>query len=382
MKLLFFTLLCLFFGTTSVVAITPAPPALSAKAYVLMDYKSGRIIAEFNADGQVEPASLTKMMTSYVISAEIEQGNISLSDKVVVSENAWAKKFPGSSVMFIEVGKQVSVDDLLKGVIIQSGNDASVALSEHATGSESVFAELMNHYAEKIGLENTHFVNSTGLPHKEHYTTALDMAKLGRALIRDYPKEYQLYKEKNFTFNHIEQPNRNRLLWDRSLQVDGIKTGHTEAAGYCLVSSAVKDNMRLIAVVMGTRNDQIRMNESKKLLTFGFRFFETGRVLDANKEIHSSRVWGGKNEQVKLGVKEDIWITIPRGKKDQLKANYIVDNELEAPLTQGDVVGKIIFQLDDEQYGEYPLLVLEDVARGGLWSRMTDSVSRWFSNLF
>ncbi|MCO7227376.1 D-alanyl-D-alanine carboxypeptidase family protein [Pleionea sp. CnH1-48] len=382
MKLKHLILSGLFSVALSTHAVTPAPPSLSAKGYILVDYNSGQVIAEQNADEPLEPASLTKMMTSYAVSAELADGNISLHDEVTVSENAWAAKFPGSSVMFIEVGKQVSVEDLLKGVIIQSGNDASVALAEHVAGSEDGFADLMNHHAKKLGLSGTHFVNATGLPAENHITTARDMATLGAALIRDYPQEYETYKVKKFTYNNIEQYNRNRLLWDRSLNVDGLKTGHTEAAGYCLVSSATKDDMRLVAVVMGARSDQARKNESKKLLTYGFRFFETVKPLQAGTKVHSDRVWGGEVESAQLGTLEDVWLTIPRGKRKQLKANYVVNGALEAPVSKGQVVGKIFFQLDGKDVAETPLVALEDVVEGGFWTKISDGVSRWISEAF
>ncbi|WMS86567.1 D-alanyl-D-alanine carboxypeptidase family protein [Pleionea litopenaei] len=368
--------------TARVVAITPAPPALGADGYILMDYQSGHVIAENNADNPLPPASLTKMMTSYVVSAELAAGNIQLTDMVTVSENAWAKNFPESSKMFIEVNKQVSVEDLLKGLIISSGGDASVALAEHIAGSEDAFAQLMNMHAQKLGMTNTHFVNAHGLTADGHQTTARDMAILARALIKDYPQEYELYKLKEFTYNNIRQYNRNSLLWDRSLEVDGVKTGHTEAAGYCLVSSAVKDGMRLIAVVMGTSSEDARKIESKKLLTYGFRFFETVSPLTANSQVHQARVWGGEVEQATLGVLEQTYLTIPRGKRQQLKANYVVENELEAPLAKGQVVGQIFFELEGEEVAKVPMVALEDVAEGGWFSRMIDAISRWFSELF
>ncbi len=363
-------------------AVTPEPPALSASAYILIDYQSGQVIAENNADQTLPPASLTKMMTSYVVSSELAAGNIGREDLVTVSKNAWAKNFPESSKMFIEVGKQVSVDELLKGLIISSGNDASVALAEHVAGSEDAFAQLMNHHATKLGMTNTVFVNSHGLSDAEHHTTARDMAKLGRALIRDFPEEYELYKVKQFSYNNIQQYNRNRLLWDRSLDVDGIKTGHTEAAGYCLVSSAVKDGMRLISVVMGTRSEEARKAESKKLLTYGFRFFETVNPLKANSDVHQARVWGGEIENAKLGVLDDIWLTIPRGKRGEVEANFVVEQEIEAPLLKGQAVGKIYFQLEGEDIAEYPLVALEEIPEGGWWTRLIDAISRWFSGLF
>ncbi|NVJ51755.1 MAG: D-alanyl-D-alanine carboxypeptidase [Gammaproteobacteria bacterium] len=377
-----FTILITFMWAQSVWAITPAPPSLGANGYILMDYQSGQVIAENNADNPLPPASLTKMMTSYVVSAELAAGNIALTDQVTVSENAWARNFPESSKMFIEVGKQVTVEELLKGLIISSGGDASVALAEHIAGSEDAFAQLMNMHAQKLGMTNTFFVNAHGLTAEGHQTTARDMALLAKALIHDYPDEYALYQLKEFTYNNIRQYNRNSLLWDRSLEVDGIKTGHTDAAGYCLVSSAVKDGMRLIAVVMGTSSEEARKIESKKLLTYGFRFFETVSPLTANSEVHQARVWGGEIEQAKLGVLNQTFLTIPRGKRNQLKANYVVENELEAPLSKGQAVGSINFELDGEQVASVPLVVLEDVAEGGWFSRLWDSISRWFSELF
>ncbi|MEE4245027.1 MAG: D-alanyl-D-alanine carboxypeptidase family protein [Kangiellaceae bacterium] len=363
-------------------AITPAPPALGATGYILVDYHTGQVIAENNADKTLPPASLTKMMTGYVVSHEIANGTISLTDQVTVSENAWAKNFPESSKMFIEVGKQVSVDELLKGLIISSGNDASVALAEHVAGSEDSFAQVMNHHAQKLGMTNTVFVNSHGLTAEGHQTTARDMSLLAAALIRDYPEEYALYQEKKYTYNNIPQYNRNRLLWDKSLNVDGIKTGHTEAAGYCLVSSATKDNMRLIAVVMGARSDEARKTESKKLLSYGFRFFETATPLKANTEVHQARVWGGEVEQAKLGVISEVKLTIPRGQRKNVKANFEVKKELEAPINKGDEVGKIIFTLDGDTIAEKPLVALETVLEGGFFTQAFDGISRWFSELF
>jgi D-alanyl-D-alanine carboxypeptidase (penicillin-binding protein 5/6) len=380
LKLVILTYVSLF--TALATAITPAPPALGADGYILMDFHSGQVIAERNADEPLPPASLTKMMTSYVVSSELAAGNISRDDMVTISKNAWAKNFPESSKMFIEVGKQVSVSDLMKGLIISSGNDASVALAEHVAGSEDSFAQLMNHYGRKLGLENTVFVNSHGLTADSHQTTARDMAVLGQALIRDFPEDYKLYEVKQFSFNNIAQYNRNRLLWDRSLNVDGIKTGHTEAAGYCLVSSAVKDGMRLIAVVMGSNSEESRKVESKKLLTYGFRFFETVKPLKANTEVHQARVWGGDIELARLGVLDEIWLTIPRGKRDSVKANYVVENELDAPIAKGQVVGKIFFQLGEDELAQVPLVALDDVAEGGWFSQLLDSISRWFSGLF
>ncbi|TMN92483.1 D-alanyl-D-alanine carboxypeptidase [Pseudoalteromonas phenolica] len=352
--------------------ILPSTPQINAKGYFLVDYTTGKVIAEGEPDTKLAPASLTKMMTSYVIGVEIEAGNISPDDKVTISEKAWAKNFPGSSVMFIEVGKQVTVDDLNHGIIIQSGNDACVAMAEHIAGSESAFADLMNAHAEKLGMSNTHFINSHGLDTDEHYTTPRDMATLGAALIRDVPEEYALYKEKSFTYNGIKQYNRNSLLWDASLDVDGIKTGHTSEAGYSLVTSATKDDMRLIAVVMGTDSERARKVESKKLLNYGFRFFETITPYKAGDSFAEQRIWMGNKETVSLGILEDTPITIPRGQRKNLKANFELDKTLEAPLAKGTTVGKLFLQLEGEEIAQYPLVTLEEIEEGSFFSKIYD----------
>jgi D-alanyl-D-alanine carboxypeptidase (penicillin-binding protein 5/6) len=352
--------------------ILPSAPQINAKGYFLVDYTTGKVIAEGESDTKLAPASLTKMMTSYVIGVEIEAGNISPDDKVTISEKAWAKNFPGSSVMFIEVGKQVTVDDLNHGIIIQSGNDACVAMAEHIAGSESAFADLMNAHAEKLGMSNTHFINSHGLDTDEHYTTPRDMATLGAALIRDVPEEYALYKEKSFTYNGIKQYNRNSLLWDASLDVDGIKTGHTSEAGYSLVTSATKEDMRLIAVVMGTDSERARKVESKKLLNYGFRFFETITPYKAGDSFAEQRIWMGNKETVSLGILEDTPITIPRGQRKNLKANFELDKTLEAPLAKGTTVGKLFLQLEGEEIAQYPLVTLEEIEEGSFFSKIYD----------
>ena len=388
-KSLTFQSLRIFLGVLAAIsihagAIVPAAPDLSAKSYVLMDFESGKIIVEHNADMPVPPASLTKMMTSYVVSAEIAEGNLKLTDQVHISENAWAQNplFKGSSLTWIEVNTEVSVEDLLKGVIIQSGNDASVALAEHIAGSEDVFAQLMNQHAAKLGMINSQFKNSNGLPVEGHISTAKDLALLTAAMIKNYPDEYAYYKEKWFTYNGIKQPNRNSLLWDQSLNVDGVKTGHTDAAGFCLVSSATKDSMRLISVVMGTKSKNARKVEGKKLLSYGFRFYETIKPLQAGKKLHQQTIWMGEKEQVSLGIAKDIYITIPRGKAKNLKARYVVEKDLEAPIMKGQLVGKIFFSLGEENIGEHPLVALEEVKEAGFFGRMSDSVSRWIGDLF
>ncbi|MEI5640851.1 MULTISPECIES: serine hydrolase [unclassified Pseudoalteromonas] len=365
-------LVCTFSIMSASAQIIPSPPQVSAKGYFLVDYTTGKVIAEGNPDTKLAPASLTKMMTSYVIGVEIEAGNISPSDQVTISENAWAKNFPESSKMFIEVGKQVSVEDLNRGIIIQSGNDACVAMAEHIAGSEGAFADLMNAHAEKLGMSNSHFVNSHGLDTNEHYTTPRDMATLGAALIRDVPEEYAIYKEKSFTFNGIKQYNRNSLLWDASLDVDGIKTGHTSEAGYSLVTSAVKNDMRLIAVVMGTDSERARKVESKKLLNYGFRFFETITPYQAGDAFADQRVWMGNKETVSLGIMEDTPITIPRGQSKNLKANFELDKTLQAPLAKGTKVGTLFLQLEGEDIAQYPLVTLEEIQEGGFFSKIYD----------
>lgn len=373
----------LFAGAVSANSpIIPDAPQLGARAYILMDFESGKVLAHSNADERLGPSSLTKMMTSYIIGKQLKSGKIKPTDQVLVSENAWAKNFPGSSLMFIKVGDYVSVDLLNRGIIIQSGNDACVAMAEHIAGSEDAFAQMMNAYAKEIGMTGSNFMNSHGLPVENHYTTARDMALLGAALIRDLPEEYAIYSEKSFEYNGITQMNRNLLLWDKSLKVDGIKTGHTSENGYSLVSSATEGEMRLVAAVMGTASENARKEESKKLLTWGFRFFETLVPYQAGHEFQQSRVWFGTAEQVSLGVNERVAITLPRGRSSELKADFTLDSELTAPLALGQRVGTVRFHLGDELIAEKPLVTLAEVPEAGWFSRMWDHVVRFFTNLF
>lgn len=313
-------------------------------------------------------------MTSYVIGQEIASGNIKETDMVTISENAWSKNFPDSSKMFIEVGKQISVADLNRGIIIQSGNDACVAMAEHIAGSEEAFASMMNMHAKKLGMDNTYFVNSHGLHDAAHYTTPRDMAILSKALIQDVPEEYAIYAEKEFTFNNIKQYNRNGLLWDKSLNVDGIKTGHTSDAGYSLVTSATQGDMRLISVVMGTDSERARKVENKKLLKYGFRFYETITPYKAGDSFVSHRIYMGDKETVDLGILQDTPINIPRGQSKLLEANFKLDKKLEAPITKGSVVGKLYLQIEGEDIAEYPLVTLQEVNEGSFIERMTDYV--------
>lgn len=322
------------------------------------------------------------MMTSYVIGQELKNGNISPDDEVTVSKNAWAKNFPDSSKMFIEVGSKVKVSQLNQGIIVQSGNDACVAMAEHIAGTEGAFVDLMNSWAKQLGLHGTHFENAHGLNAKNHKSTAYDMALLGAALIRDVPNEYHIYSEKSFTYNGIKQYNRNGLLWDKSMHVDGIKTGHTSAAGYNLVSSATKDGMRLISVVMGTKSEQARKAESKKLLNYGFRFFETVTPYKAGDTFTTARVWYGDKPEVKLGVLTDTPITIYRGQAKNLKANFELTKELKAPLAKGETVGRIYFQLDGKDVAQFPLVTLEPIHEGSWFSKLMDYFKQLFASWF
>ena len=352
------------------VTAIPAPPGIKANSYLLQDFDSGKILASKNIDLRIPPASLTKMMTVHVVSAELLAGRISQDDEVLISEKAW--KMPGSR-MFIEVNKKVLLGDLLQGVIIQSGNDASVALAEYVSGSEEVFAELMNQYASDLGMTNSHFINSTGLPDEQHYTTAKDMAILAAALIRDAPEIYALHSVKEYTFNNITQQNRNKLLW-RDPDVDGIKTGHTEAAGFCLIASAKRDDMRLISVVMGTDSDSARAKASQSLLAYGFRFFETQKVYAANENITSVKVWKGDVEELGLGINTDLYITFPRGQKNQLTTKFDLSEQYIAPLNKGDVQGNLKISLAEDEVAEAKLIALQSISEGGIIVRMKDSL--------
>jgi D-alanyl-D-alanine carboxypeptidase (penicillin-binding protein 5/6) len=310
----------------------------------------------------------------YVIGKEIESGNISLDDTVTVSENAWAKNFPDSSKMFIEVGTQVTVSELLRGIIVQSGNDACVAMAEHVAGSESAFASMMNAHAAQLGMNASNFVNSHGLHDPDHYTSPRDMATLSRALIEEVPEMYAIYSEKEYTYNGIKQYNRNSLLWDQSLNVDGIKTGHTSDAGYSLITSAAQGDMRLVSVVMGTESERARKVENKKLLRYGFRFFETVTPYQAGESFVAHRIFMGDRDTVDLGINQATPITIPRGQAKNLQANFELSQQLEAPLAKGQVVGKLFLQLDGEDVAEYPLVTLHEVNEGSLFERMKDYV--------
>lgn len=370
-------------NTLAATKIIPNQPTVAAKGYILVDQVTGKILAAENEHELLAPASLTKLMTSFIIGRELKNGNLKNSDLVTVSENAWAKNFPDSSKMFIEVGKEISISDLNRGIVIQSGNDACVAMAEHIAGTEDGFADIMNNVASELGMTNSFFENSHGLDSTEHKTTAYDMALLARAIISETPEEYALYKEKFFTYNNIKQANRNSLLWDKSMNVDGMKTGHTSKAGYSLVSSATKDNMRLISVVMGAKSARARASESKKVLNYGFRFFETVTPYQAGHEFASQRVWYGATDEVKLGITESTPLTIRRGQSKNLKASFELSTELEAPIAKGTTVGKVFIQLDGKDIANYPLVTLNEVEQGSWFKRTMDyfkqMIDGWFS---
>lgn len=352
----------------------PDPPALKADSYFLLDFDSGRVLAEKNPDKHIEPASITKLMTAYLVDKAIADGDITGDELVTISEKAWRMK---GSKMFVEVGRQIKVADLLKGLIIQSGNDASIALAEHIAGSESAFAGYMNHQAGLLGMANTSYKNATGWPVEGHYSSARDIAILTRAVIRDFPETYRIYKEKEYTFNEIRQYNRNRLLW-RDDTIDGVKTGHTEAAGYCLVASALRGEMRLISVVLGASSDKARTQGSLALLNYGYRFFETHRLYRANEVLKTARVWYGDREQVAMGVANDIHITIPRGRYKELEAAMEIDSEISAPIRLGQELGMVTVKLDDEVIVNENIVATQAINDGGLLVKALDSIKLMF----
>lgn len=351
----------------------PAPPIIGAKSYLVVDATTGRELASLDPDKALAPASLTKIMTTYVVFTALKQGQISLEDEVTISEKAW--RMPGSR-MFVEVGKRIAVEDLLLGMIVQSGNDASVALAEHIAGTEGVFAQMMNQYAQGLGMHSSNFLNATGMPAEGHVTTARDLATLARAMIEEFPDYYAWHAVKEFTFNDIKQSNRNSLLW-RDPSVDGLKTGHTDDAGYCLVSSAKRDDMRIVSVVMGTSSTKARTNGSQALLNYGFRFFETRLLFKAGEEVTTTRIWKSANETSRLGVLEDLYITVRRGTYDQLESTLDIPAIVEAPIAAGQPVATLKISLGDQEVQNTPLRALDDNPIGSFWQRTKDSVSLW-----
>lgn len=368
---IFLLTLLAFFNTANAQnkIIIPASPSVAAKSFIMLDFNSGKVLAEKNADTKVAPASLTKIMTVYVVFRELKSGHLTLDEKVTISKKAW--QTPGSR-MFVEVNKQVAVEDLIKGVVIQSGNDASVALAEHVAGDEATFARLMNQHAERLGMLDTSFENSMGLPSKNHFTTARDLAKLTVAVINEFPEYYKWDSEKEFTFNKITQPNRNKLLW-RDKSVDGVKTGYTEEAGYCMVASAKRNEMRLISVVMGTNSANSRANESQTLLNYGFRFFETHRLYQAHGAVSDGiKVWKGDGKKLSVGLTDDIYVTIPRKHYDDLKAELNINKRIVAPVKKGDAFGSINVSLAGETIVDQPLVALESISEGGFIDQLYD----------
>ena len=377
-KNLFITLFsstCVFLSAQSFI---PNPPSLDVKSFILIEPKTNTIIASFNEDAPIEPASMTKVMSSYVVADQIKNNFLDLEDMVLISEKAWRME---GSKMFIQEGKKVSVLDLLKGVIIQSGNDATVALAEYVGGTEEGFVDLMNAYANSLELSNTLFQNSTGLPDGNHFSSAADLAKVSAALIENYPEIYQYYKEKFFSYNDIRQKNRNNLLW-KDDSADGIKTGHTSSAGYCLIGSAKRNDMRLIAVVAGSNSDKARFNETQRLLEYGFRFYATQEVIKEKTSLKEITVWGGKSDQISLGVAENIILTLPRPTFKDLKISYEYSNNLKAPIQDGEVLGSLIIKDGDSIVHATELIALDSVAAKGFFGRLWASFILWIRNLF
>jgi D-alanyl-D-alanine carboxypeptidase (penicillin-binding protein 5/6) len=359
-------------------SMVPNAPKLNLDSYILLEANTNTVIAEFNSDNQISPASMTKVMTGYVIADQIASGAISLDDKVLISEKAWKT---GGSKMFIEAGKRISVRDLLSGIVIQSGNDATVAMAEYVAGSEEGFVDFMNAYATELGLSNTLFQNAVGWTDPNHFSSAKDLANITKAMINNFPDHYSTYKEKEFTFSGIRQLNRNKLLW-RDDTVDGVKTGHTESAGYCLISSAKRNDMRLIAVVAGSPSENERLTASQRLLEYGFRFYATQKLIEKDDEVTTAKVWGGKMDQVALGAKDDILLTLPRADFKNLKANYNFNNNIQAPISAGDVIGNIEFISNDQIVLSVPLIAMESVEAKGFFGRIWARIVFWIMSLF
>ena len=352
----------------------PAAPAIPARGYILLDFNSGAVLAEKDADQPMDPASITKLMTAYVVFSELRKGEMGLDDLVTVSERAWRT---GGSRTFIEVGTRVRLEDLVRGMIIQSGNDASVALAEHTAGTEAAFAELMTEYARRLGMNNTNFQNATGLPGENHYSSARDIALLASAIIREFPQFYQFYSEREFTFNNITQRNRNQMLW-RDPTVDGMKTGMTDGAGYCLVSSAQRDGMRLISVLLGTSSAKTRADATQSLLNWGFRFYESHRLYAAGQPVTTARLWMGDADELDVGLAEDLWVTVPRGRYDLMQASLELESPLLAPLSTENAVGQLRVSLEERTLAERALYPLADSGEGGFVRRAMHSVMLWF----
>jgi len=359
----------------SVAAQAPPVPAVAAKAWLLLDFNADHAIAGEAADARFEPASLTKLMTAYIVFDALKKKTIAPDQRVPVSEKAWRM---GGARTFVEPRRPVTVDELLHGMIVQSGNDATIALAELVAGSEELFAQLMNREAERLGMKNTRFVNATGWPDPKHYSTARDLATLAAALIRDFPEHYRLYSLKEYRYNGITQQNRNRLLW-LDPNVDGVKTGHTEAAGYCLIASAKRGQRRLLSVVLGTKSDSLRAQESQKLLNYGFQFYDSVRLYEKNQPVSTLRVWKGGRNEVQAGLPADLFVVLPKGDAEKIKAEFISNQPLVAPVSAGQAVGTVRLTLDDRPLGEHTAVALENVPVAGMFGRLWDTMRLWFN---
>lgn len=356
----------------------PPPPSVPVRGYILVDYQSGNVLAELNSNERMEPASITKLMTGYVVYKALKSGKIRLEDQVTISEKAWRTQ---GSKMFIKVGSQVSVEDLLMGMVVQSGNDATVALAEHVAGSEDTFVKLMNQEVEQLGLTNSHFVNTPGMPDPNHYMSARDIAVLSRAIIREFPEHYVRYSISSFKYNNIEQQNRNQLmLTDRS--VDGIKTGHTQSAGYCLAASAKRDDTRLISVVLGAQKMRERFQATQTLLNYGFSFFESRKLYDPSAPIVTARIWKGEESELSLGVVPGLYVTVPKGQALQVSTTTTVQPTIIAPVQKDQSLGEIVVKVGDQEVSRTPLVALKDVPESGWFGRMIDSILMFFHSLF
>ncbi|ENX42042.1 MULTISPECIES: D-alanyl-D-alanine carboxypeptidase PBP5/6 [unclassified Acinetobacter] len=361
--------------------VLSAPPELNNKSYVLMDYETGQILAAKNENEKLAPASMTKMMTSYIIEQKLLKGELTENEQVRMNESAWCRGTSSESCMYVPLNGTATVLEMLRGIIIQSGNDASKAMAEHIAGNEGTFAHMMNQEAKRVGMVNTHFINSTGMPAEGHYSTAKDMAVLAQHIIKDSSKYYPIYSEKEFAFNGIKQGNRNALLYTDP-SVDGLKTGHTDEAGFCLTTSSKRGPMRLISVIFGTPSMNERANQTRTLLAWGFANFETANVQPANQVLAKAKVWFGKQDEVQIGLAENFNVTMPKGQADKIKTQLVVQPKLNAPLAKGQVVGKLVASLDGKVIAEKPLVALKPVEEAGFFARMIDHIKMFFSNLF
>lgn len=361
--------------------VLSAPPELNNKSYVLMDYETGQILAAKNENEKLAPASMTKMMTSYIIEQKLLKGELTEDEQVRMNESAWCRGTSAESCMYVPLNGTATVLEMLRGIIIQSGNDASKAMAEHIAGNEGTFAHMMNQEAKRVGMVNTHFINSTGMPAEGHYSTAKDMALLAQHIIKDSSKYYPIYSEKEFTFNGIKQGNRNALLYTDP-SVDGLKTGHTEEAGYCLTTSSKRGPMRLISVIFGTPSMNERASQTRTLLAWGFANFETANVQPANQVLAKAKVWFGKEDEVQIGLAENFNVTMPKGQADKIKTQIVVQPKLNAPLAKGQVVGKLVASLDGKVIAEKPLVALKPVEEAGFFARIIDHIKQFLSNLF